>query len=104
MCAFLIIYTPLASEMTTQSLPAASLRAANRFPAARALIKVPNYLIWRALLPIRRVISGAETSLLPDLRETGGAHRRALGAYTVAATSDPVALPPGEPGDSVAGG
>src|SRR5215470_7931614 len=75
MCVFLIIGSPQrACEMTTQSLPAASLRAANRLPAARVLILVSNYLICWALLPIRRVISGAETSLLPDLREAGGAH------------------------------
>jgi hypothetical protein len=58
-------------KMPTQSLPAASLRPANRFPAARVSLSVANYLIYRALEPIGRAISGVKSRFLPALREAG---------------------------------
>src|SRR4029077_9278343 len=45
-------------EMPTQILPTASLRSAKRLPAARALLRVSNRLIWMGLWSIGRVIFG----------------------------------------------
>src|SRR5438132_14146068 len=45
-------------EMTGQSLPAASLRPADRLPAARMVLRVSNYLIYWALSAIGVAISG----------------------------------------------
>src|SRR5271157_1712054 len=51
--------------MTTQSLPAASLRTANCLPAARVLLRVATYLIYKALWSIKRAIPGVESFFLP---------------------------------------
>src|SRR5271166_4084916 len=51
--------------MTTQSLPAASLRTANCLPAARVLLRVATYLIYKALWSIKRAILGVESFFLP---------------------------------------
>ena len=55
--------------MPTKSLPAASLRTADRLPAARVLVQVSIYLIYKVLWPMRKASSGAESSFLPALRE-----------------------------------
>src|SRR3984893_3625737 len=55
--------------MPTQILPAASLRGAQRLPAARALFLAANYLICLALWPIGRAIFRAAANFLPALRE-----------------------------------
>src|SRR6266404_1562839 len=51
--------------MSTQSLPAASLRTINCLPAAGVRLGVATYLIYKVLLPIKRAISGAALSFLP---------------------------------------
>ena len=56
--------------MLSQSLPAASLRTANRLPAGRVLVWAFNYLICMALWLIGPAISGLESGFLPALRET----------------------------------
>jgi hypothetical protein len=58
--------------MTTQSLPAVSLRTGYRLPAARVLLRVVNYLICMALWPIGPAISGLGSVFLPALREAAG--------------------------------
>ena|SRR6516164_7769364 len=58
--------------------PAASLRPAKRLPARRPLLRGANYLIDGGLWPIWRVISGAESSFHPALREKPA--RQALSA------------------------
>src|SRR6266436_8210632 len=55
--------------MSTRLLPAGSLRSANRLPAARALFRASNYLIYRALWSIGRAIFGVAWNFLPALRE-----------------------------------
>ena len=55
--------------MPTQILPAASLRSARCLPAARALLRVSNYLICTVLWPIGRSVFGIESSFFPELRE-----------------------------------
>src|SRR6266850_5421739 len=55
--------------MSTQSLPAASLRTGNLFPAGRVLLWVSKHLIWRVLSSICSSICGAGSSFLPALRE-----------------------------------
>src|SRR5262244_4139408 len=57
--------------MSTQSLPAASLRAGERVPAGRVPLRVPNHLIWRSLSLICWSICGIASSFLPVLRERG---------------------------------
>src|SRR6267378_4148671 len=72
--------------MSTQILPAASLRSANRLPAARARLRASNYLICRALWSIGAAIFGVRSKFLPALREgelrggveQGADHRRAV--------------------------
>src|SRR5882724_3198533 len=56
-------------EMPTQSLPAASLRPADRLPAARLLLRVASYLICLVLSAIAVVISSVKSSFLPALRD-----------------------------------
>src|ERR1700682_1676143 len=55
--------------MRTQMLPAASLRSAQRLPAARTLFRAANYLICIALWSIGRAIFRAAANFLPALRE-----------------------------------
>src|SRR6266436_359267 len=54
---------------STQILPAASLRSADRLPAARGLLQVSNRLISIALWSIGRVIFRVASNFLPALRE-----------------------------------
>src|ERR1700730_7004414 len=56
-------------QMSTQILPAASLRSTNRLPAAGAWVEGSNHLIWMALWSIGRAIFGAASNFLPALRE-----------------------------------
>src|SRR3984893_18301417 len=58
-------------EMSTQSLPATSLRTGNRLPAAQVLLRVVNYLICMVLWLIGSAICGLQSSFLPALREAG---------------------------------
>ena len=46
--------------MSTQGLPAASLRTGNRLPAARVLLRVSNYLIYMVLWLISRRVPAAK--------------------------------------------
>ena len=55
--------------MPRQILPAASLRSAQRLPAARALFLAANYLICMALWSIGRAIFRVAANFLPALRE-----------------------------------
>src|SRR6266436_9428302 len=55
--------------MSTQSLPAASLRTGERLPARRVLISVSKYLIWRFLSSICWSICAAASIFLPAIRE-----------------------------------
>jgi hypothetical protein len=55
--------------MPTQILPAASLRNADRLPAARLLCRAANYLICTALWSIGRAIFRVTSNFLPALRE-----------------------------------
>jgi hypothetical protein len=59
--------------MPTQILPAASLRSAQCLPAARALLRVANYLICIVLWSIGRAICRVAPNFLPALREGEGA-------------------------------
>src|SRR5260370_42625650 len=63
-------------EMSTQSLPAASLRTGDRLPAGRARNWVSKYLIWTALSSICSSIRRDKSISLPALREAPGSHRR----------------------------
>ena len=63
-------------KMSTQSLPAPSLRTGHGLPAVRWVRRVVNYLIYRALWLIMPAISGSEPSFLPGLREAPGASAR----------------------------
>src|ERR1700732_794473 len=65
-------------EMSTQILPAASLRSANRLPAARAWVEGSNHLIRMALWSIGRAIFGAAANFLPALREASPRARARL--------------------------
>src|SRR6266446_980276 len=56
--------------MSTQSLPAPSLRPGISLPAARLVRWVVNYMIYKAVWLIMPAIFGAEPSFLPALRET----------------------------------
>src|ERR1700730_270722 len=56
-------------RMSTQMLPAASLRRANRLPAARTLSWWANYWVCMALWSIGRAIFHAASNFLPALRE-----------------------------------
>ena len=62
--------------MSTQSLPAASLRTGNRLPAGRVFLWVFKHLILRALSSICSAICGAQSIFLPALREAPGSGRR----------------------------
>ena|SRR5437867_4143724 len=55
--------------MPTQFVPAASLRSTTRLPAARALVRASNHLIWVALWSIGRAIFRVASNFLPGLRE-----------------------------------
>src|ERR1700732_2527001 len=55
--------------MPRQILPAASLRSANRLPAARTLFEAANYLICTALSSIGRTVLRVAANFLPALRE-----------------------------------
>src|ERR1700730_6977784 len=55
--------------MPRQILPAASLRSAQRLPAAQALFLVANNLIYMALWSIGRAIFRGAANFLPALRE-----------------------------------
>jgi hypothetical protein len=55
--------------MPTQIVPAASLRSTTRLPAARALVRASNHLIWIALWSIGRAIFRVVSNFLPALRE-----------------------------------
>ena len=61
--------------MSTQSLPAPSLRTGHGLPAVRWVSRVVNYLIYQALWLIMPAIFGSERSFLPVLRETPGGRR-----------------------------
>src|ERR1700731_1248779 len=73
-------------EMSTQILPAFSLRSVIRLPAGRTLFLASNYLICGALWSIGRAIFGIISNFLPVLREgvlpgrieQGGDHRRVV--------------------------
>src|SRR3984893_3029825 len=58
-------------EMSTQSLPAASLRTGNRLPAGRVLLQVSKYLVWMALSSIYSSIRGAVSIFLPEAGRPG---------------------------------
>src|SRR6266404_9713674 len=58
-------------EMSTPSLPAASLSPHLRFPARRALLMASNYLIHFILWLISEAIFQARSQFLPALREGG---------------------------------
>jgi hypothetical protein len=62
--------------MSTQSLPAASLRTGNRLPAGRVFLWVFKHLICWALSSICWSICGAQSIFLPALREAPGSGRR----------------------------
>jgi hypothetical protein len=55
--------------MPRKILPAASLRSAQRLPAARTLFRAPNYLICMALWSIGQAIFRGASNFLPVLRE-----------------------------------
>src|SRR3984893_17197015 len=57
--------------MSTQSLPAASLRTGNRLPAGRVF----KYLMLRVLSSICSAICGAVSIFFPALREAPGSGR-----------------------------
>src|SRR5271165_5029143 len=61
--------------MPIPTLPAASLRPANRLPASRVLLGAPNCLIYKVLWSIWRVIFSVESSFLPALRGMPGGGR-----------------------------
>src|ERR1700730_5572037 len=83
MCVF---HNHNAREMSTQILPASSLRSVIRLPAGRALFLASNYLICVALWSIGRAIFGIVSNFLPVLREgvlpgrveQGANHRQAV--------------------------
>ena len=58
-------------EMSTQNLPAASLRTGNRLPASRVLLKVSKYLVWMVLSSIYSSIRGAVSIFLPEAGRLG---------------------------------
>src|ERR1700730_4341264 len=58
--------------MSTQSLPAVSLRTGNRLPDAQVLFRGVNYLICMALWLIGAAICRLQSSFLPALREGAG--------------------------------
>src|SRR6266436_926919 len=58
-------------EMSTQSLPAASLRTGDRLPARRVFHRVSMYLIWMALSSIYWSIRGAVSIFLPEAGRPG---------------------------------
>jgi hypothetical protein len=58
-------------EMSTQILPAASLRTGDRLPAGRVLIQVSKYLVWMALSSIYWSIRGAVSIFLPEAGRPG---------------------------------
>src|SRR6266850_6449639 len=60
-------------EMSTQNLPAASLRTGNRLPASRVLLQVSKYLVWMALSSIYSSIRGAVSIFLPEAGRPGHA-------------------------------
>ena len=62
--------------MPRQILPAASLRSAQRLPAARALFLAANNLIYMALWSIGRAIFRGASNFLPALREGRVTRRR----------------------------
>src|ERR1700730_8987916 len=57
---------PAASLRTGNRLPAASLRTGNRLPAGRVLLRVSKYLVWMALSSIYSSIRGAVSIFLPE--------------------------------------
>src|SRR3984893_2166470 len=62
--------------MSTQSLPAASLRTDNLFPAGRVLLWVSKFLIWSTLSSICSSICRVASIFLPALREVRGSGPR----------------------------
>src|SRR5213595_1221749 len=69
--------------MSTQRLPAASLRTGIRIPAAGVLLWVLKQLIWRALSSIGWSICGAQSNFLPAVRD-GGRSARVVGVLALA--------------------
>src|SRR5258707_2738449 len=72
--------------MSTQSVPAASLRTGNRLPAGRVFLWVFKHLIYRALSSIGWSIRGAQSIFVPALREApggGGRGRRAASSARI---------------------
>src|ERR1700726_2074310 len=69
--------------MSTQIVPAASLRSADRLPAAGALLGASNYLICRALSSIGRTIfgGGSDFSLLSGRDWLSGGRRRVVAEF-----------------------
>src|SRR5882724_9305951 len=65
--------------MSTQNLPAASLRTGNRLPAPRVLLRVSKYLVWMALSSIYSSIRDAVSIFLPEAGRPG-VSRLGLGA------------------------
>jgi hypothetical protein len=90
-------------EMSTQSLPAASLRTGNRLPAGRVLLQVSKYLVWMALSSIYSSIRGAVSIFLPEAGRPG-VPRLGLGAAASGRVVGVLALaqhhPDGVPGRS----
>src|SRR5258708_37620755 len=86
--------------MSTQILPAASLRNARRLPAARTRSWASNYLICMVLWSFGRAIFGVASNFLPALRERcrlpggvepGADHLRALFPVMISDNSVPAA-------------
>jgi hypothetical protein len=88
--------------MPSQTLPAASLRPADRLPAARVWLRVATYSICRALSAIGTAISGVESDFLPALREASNRlrQRRSVDAGRLGrgAPEDPGAVLVGQAG------
>src|SRR6266404_3476369 len=85
-----------------QSLPAASLRTANRLPAGRVMRLVYNHLICFILSSIGPAIFRRQAKFLPALREAAGpavpltaAIRAPLGRRSYPAERPPHRRPPG---------
>src|SRR5437870_3284448 len=79
-------------RMSTQTLPAASLRRANRLPAVRTLSWAANYWVCMALWSIGRAILRAASNFLPALRE-GPAEADCQGRAALTSAALPCRVP-----------
>src|SRR6266446_1743708 len=79
--------------MSTQSLPAASLRTGHRLPAGRVLLWVSKHLILRDLSSIFWSICGAVSSFLPALREAVNFATYSLSVVPMTATGAGLPIP-----------